>query len=35
MRISKGFSNQISKVNPTFYSEKTELYIYKKNIYNI
>ena len=33
MRISKGFPNQISILNTTFYSEKPELYIYeKKNV---
>ena len=30
MRISKGFSNQISKVNTTFWPEKAELYIYEE-----
>ena len=30
MRISKGFSNEIPKVNTTFYAEKTKLNIYGK-----
>ena len=32
MRISKVFSNQIPKVNTTFCSENTKLYIYEKNV---
>ena len=33
MRSSKGFSNQITKVNTTFCSKKTELYVYEKMYY--
>ena len=33
MRISNGFSNKISKVNTTFYSEKTKLYIYEEKLH--
>ena len=32
MRISQGFSNQISKVNTIFCSEKAELYMFMKKI---
>ena len=34
MRIFKGFSNQISKVNTIFSSEQTDFYIYRKKLHN-